>query len=252
MTSRVAFGKREVEISAIIYDKDGTLLDSFGTDVLPMIMRSELIAKKLGKGEDFATKLQRRLGYEPESKMIDDGSPALVGTHEETRIVFATLLHQEGYNFREMLELVEQIYVEVWNNTDWSKTITTVPGIREALEKQRKEGLKIAVATNDDTELARIQLEKAGLLDLADVVLGANAVGVPKPDPALLIETCKRLDVEPSDAVLVGDSVGDMISGRNAGLRLIVGVVEGSRTKREALSSEADVMIDSIRNIRIL
>jgi len=217
-----------------------------------MIMRSKLIAEKLTKGQDFAEKLQRRLGYDPELKTIDYTSPALVGTHNETRIIFATLLYQEGYNFREMLDLVDEVYVEVWKNTDWSKTITPVPRVREALEQQRRAGLKIAVATNDDTELAKIQLEKAGLLDVTDVILGANTVGAPKPDPALLIETCKLLNVQPSDAVIVGDSEGDMICGRNAHLKLVVGVVEGSNTTAEALMKIADVMIDSITSIRTI
>jgi len=252
MRTKVAFGQREVEISAIIYDKDGTLLDSFGTDVLPMIMRSELIADKLNKGEPYARKLQQRLGYDPKSKNIDYGSPALVGTHQETQIVFATLLYQDGYNFREMLDLVGQVYAEVWKNTDWSKTITTVSGVRQALESQRRGGVKIAVATNDDTELAKIQLQTAGLSDLVDVILGADTVGAAKPDPALLIETCKILGVNPADVALVGDSVGDMMAGRNARLRLLVGVVEGSRTNPELLSKEADIVIDSIRSIRII
>lgn len=249
---RVLFGDKEAEICLIIYDKDGTLLDFYGTDVLPMILRSELIAKKLDRGEDFAKKLQRRFGYEPESRNINHGSPALLGSHRETRIVFATMLYQEGYNFREMLDLVDRVYHEVWSKTDWSKTITVVHEVRAAIENQHRQGLRIAVATNDDTETAKTQLKKAGLLDLIDLVLGSDSVGVSKPDPSLLIEICRRLEVKPSDAVIVGDSIADMMCGRNAGLGLVVGVTEGSNTPKEALAQEANVILDSIRSIKIL
>jgi len=49
-------------------------------------------------------------------------------------------------------------------------------------------------------------------------VLGPEDVGVPKPDPAMLIEGCKRLGVPISEGLYVGDMIVDVQAAKAAGL----------------------------------
>lgn len=247
----VAFAGIELEIDLIIYDKDGTLFSLIGTDVHPMILRVKLAAKKLGRDNEFAKTLLRQLGYDPDLKHLNSDAP-LVATHPTTKLAFATLLYQEGYDFLTMLDLVDKVYEEVWGRIDWSQTLTVVNGVRDTLLHQKKQGLKIALATNDVTELSIRQLKQTGLLEFFDAVVGSDSVKAPKPDPSMIIEICKRLDVQPSKAVIVGDSTFDMVSGRNAGLKRVIGVVGEPKemsTPKETLMQQTDIVLDSLTSI---
>ncbi|WP_245977565.1 HAD family hydrolase [Halopiger aswanensis] len=63
----------------------------------------------------------------------------------------------------------------------------------------------------------RIALEKHGLADAVDVVVGRDTVATQKPDPAPLLEAVRELGVEPENAVFVGDSRRDELTAERAG-----------------------------------
>jgi len=50
--------------------------------------------------------------------------------------------------------------------------------------------------------------------------------------------------------VMVGDSVADMMTGRRAGVALTVGILEGGVTPREELEKVADLVVNSIRDLK--
>lgn len=74
------------------------------------------------------------------------------------------------------------------------------------LRELRRLGIASAVATNTQHLLAREILEVAGLLPLVDAVACADEAGAGKPDPAVVRLAAKRVGMDLSDAVFVGDS----------------------------------------------
>jgi phosphoglycolate phosphatase-like HAD superfamily hydrolase len=50
---------------------------------------------------------------------------------------------------------------------------------------------------------------------------------------------------------MVGDSVADMMTGRRAGVALAIGILEGGVTPREELEKVADIVVESIRDLKI-
>ena len=56
------------------------------------------------------------------------------------------------------------------------------------------------------------------MAELLPVVLGPEDVGVPKPDPAMLIEGCRRLNVPLSEGLYIGDMIVDVQAAKAAGL----------------------------------
>ena len=75
-----------------------------------------------------------------------------------------------------------------------------------------------AVATNSDARSAAVVLGAHGLDALFDTVVTVDLVSGPKPNPEMIHLTIERLGVPAGQVVFVGDSPGDMIAARAAGV----------------------------------
>jgi len=84
---------------------------------------------------------------------------------------------------------------------------------------------------------------------LFDTILCAGEVNPPKPHPETIFAICRQLGIDPKEAVMVGDSVADMMTGKRAGVALTVGILEGGVTPREELEKVADLVVNSIREL---
>lgn len=114
-------------------------------------------------------------------------------------------------------------------------------GARDLLAFLRARGIRTALVTNNSEENARYLVERFEL-DL-DVVLTRDS-GLWKPSGAPLKEALRQLEVAPSSALAVGDSLYDVLSAREAecrGLCLLF-------ADREELAREADLCFADIRS----
>jgi HAD superfamily hydrolase (TIGR01549 family) len=92
--------------------------------------------------------------------------------------------------------------------------------VREAVSRaDPKAARPIGIVTNGPTEVQRAKLELLGIERLVDFVLVSEEFGVAKPDPAIFREALRLAEVEPEEAIFVGDSVEfDMAGARSAGI----------------------------------
>ena len=91
-------------------------------------------------------------------------------------------------------------------------------GVGNAVEQLRDSGVRVGVVSNSDGSV-RGSLGTAGLLDLFEFVIDSHEVGVSKPNPKIFHTALDRMDLEPSKAWYVGDSVFHDVNGaRGAGL----------------------------------
>lgn len=119
----------------------------------------------------------------------------------------------------------------------------TVPydGIPQLLTALRKRGIQVAVLSNK-IDSASQQLIEYFFPGKTDVVFGEH-VGVPrKPDPTSCRMVMQQLGVQPEQVLYVGDSGTDMQTAKNAGL-YAVGVTWGFRSKEVLLEYGADVLV---------
>jgi phosphoglycolate phosphatase-like HAD superfamily hydrolase len=72
----------------------------------------------------------------------------------------------------------------------------------------------------------------------------------PKPHPETALSILRQLSIPPQEAIFIGDTVADMMTGKKAGLALTIGILEGGITPREELEKVADVVLDSIRELK--
>jgi len=89
--------------------------------------------------------------------------------------------------------------------------------VPQALQQLRGHGLKLACVTNKPKEFTTPLLAKMGLAPYFDAVVAGDEVAEKKPHPALLLEACRRLQLKPTEVMLIGDSVNDAQAARAAG-----------------------------------
>lgn len=110
------------------------------------------------------------------------------------------------------------------------------PGVADGLTALRTQGVALAVATSKHYASADALLRAAGLRDRFDVVVGADQVTRPKPDPEMGRLVARRLAIPPERAVMVGDTTHDLLMARAAGMRSVA-VTYGVHSVPELASS---------------
>ena len=92
------------------------------------------------------------------------------------------------------------------------------PGLVAALERLQGVGFKLAVCTNKMEGLAIPLLKKLGLDGYFAAITGGDTFAVRKPDGDHVLGTIARAGGDPERSVMIGDSINDILSARNAGV----------------------------------
>ncbi len=100
---------------------------------------------------------------------------------------------------------------------DGMRRLPPHPEVRQSLERLRGAGLRLATLTNSTAEVGEAQLGNAGLRDLFEQALSADAVRRLKPAPQPYRMAAERLGVEPGDVRLVAAHAWDVAGALRAG-----------------------------------
>ena len=123
----------------------------------------------------------------------------------------------------------------------YDDVLDTVTALRDA-------GYLIGVVTSKGEKLAARGLEHAGLAHLMDVVIGLESCTRHKPDPEPVRVALERLGVEPSHAMYIGDSPYDMLAGRAAGVTTVA-ALWGPFGREELAATEPDYWLERITEL---
>ena len=94
-----------------------------------------------------------------------------------------------------------------------------LPGAEELLHQLQQAGLRIGLLTNGAPDLQREKIEASGLGMFFDAAVVSGEIGKGKPDPEIFHHLLRLLDVEPCEALMVGNSLSrDIVGGKRAGL----------------------------------
>jgi phosphoglycolate phosphatase len=119
------------------------------------------------------------------------------------------------------------------------------PGVLEGLEAMSADGMALACVTNKPRRHAVPLLARTGLEQRFQVLVCGDDVKRLKPDPLPYLEACRRLSVQPVEAVVIGDSDNDVEAARAAGCRVIC-VPYGYREGRPVSSLQADALVPDL------
>lgn len=212
MAKRVGGRQPGVDIAGVLFDLDGTLVDSAVDlmDSLNELLRSEglcavqLVETKAMIGDGVLKLIERalaRVGGEPAR------APELLGKF------LAIYEPRATANTR--------VYPEVPETLGWLHG-----------------RLKIGLVTNKPTRAAHAILADLGLAPFFDVVIGGDTLACRKPRPEPLLAALDRLGVEAVRAVMVGDNHHDVEAARAAGARAIVVAYGYSHTSPDLLGAD--------------
>jgi phosphoglycolate phosphatase len=121
--------------------------------------------------------------------------------------------------------------------------------VPQALAQLRGRGLKVACVTNKPKEFTIPLLAKMDLARHFDAVVAGDEVAEKKPHPALLLEACRRVQLNPAEVMLVGDSVNDAQAARAAGCGCVLvetGYNEGEGVAGLAGSPGLDAIVATL------
>ena len=119
--------------------------------------------------------------------------------------------------FADRPDLIEPAYAFFADHYATQCAVNPVPypGVIEGLA-QLAQNYKLAVVTNKPIKYAQTMLDAMGLQ--FDAVLGADSVPNRKPAPDMLLKACELMDVDPLNAVMVGDSSNDSDAAQAIGM----------------------------------
>jgi phosphoglycolate phosphatase len=208
-------------IKLLIFDLDGTLVDS----------RLDLIHSVNAMLEHFH---RAELPGEVVAGYVGDGAPMLVrralGDPDDERFVQEALEYFLAYYRVHKLD-----HTHVYD------------GVKEALQVIRDspngQERRMAVLSNKPVNPSRAIVDALGLGEFFIRVYGGNSFHTKKPDPLGVLTLLQETGLVAEEAVMIGDSSIDVITGRNAGL-WTCGVSYGfaPRTMEDA---PPDVLVDS-------
>lgn len=201
-------------ILAVMFDHDGTLVDSLPT----VVSASNGVLRERG------------LAPAPWSQiiagMVHPTAPRLgLLAQEESRYIQERMAHRYSELAMENAVLA-----------------TLYPGIPELLEVLSHRNILMGVVSNSRGAFIRAILQRLGVAQHFATMVGEDDMPAPKPDPRGLLASLGA--IPPSRAVYVGDSSADLDTARRAGIRAI-GVTWGTHTRAELESLDFDALVDT-------
>jgi len=127
-------------------------------------------------------------------------------------------------------------------------TALVFPGVADGLAALRELGCTLAVATSKFYASADALLTAAGLRDQFALVVGADQVSRPKPDPETGLLILRSLGVPAERAVMVGDTTHDLLMAKAAGMRSVA-VTYGVHSLQELKTSDPTWIADTFDDV---
>jgi len=132
-----------------------------------------------------------------------------------------------------------------------SRRSSLYPGIREGLDRLNAQGYILGSVTNKAAQFTVPLLKDLGVYDDFAVVVAGDTLEKKKPDPAPLLYAAERMGVEPSDCLMVGDSISDVKAARAAGFQIVC-MPYGYNHGNDIREANPDAVIDSLAHLDTL
>lgn len=196
-------------VKAVIFDKDGTLLDFRSWDETT----GAVLAHLTNRDPARLSAMAEALGYDLAERRVLPGSMLIA---ESTGVIASAMAPfvdpAVEFSATSLDHLLQEQMVQ---------HLREMPGASEVLSTLTDQSILLGIATNDGESGAHTMIDAFGWHGVFDVVAGYDSGHGSKPDPAMVLGVCAGLGVQPADAVMVGDSAHDIDAGRAAGTRTI-------------------------------
>ncbi|MCT4620111.1 MAG: HAD family phosphatase [Marinisporobacter sp.] len=209
-------------IEAVIFDLDGTLVDS-------MWIWKQIDIDYLGKrGIELPQDLQ---------KIIEGMS------FTETAHYF-----KERFKLEDSIDEIKDEWMEMTRDY-YENKIPLKEGVYPFLMMLKNKGIKIGVGTSNAKELAEAVLRKNNIIDFFDTIRTSCEVEKGKPHPDIFLKVAEDLAVEPDKCLVFEDTYAGVLAGKRAGMKVFAVADETSYLYKEDISSLADQYLEGFEEI---
>ncbi|MDF1609459.1 HAD family hydrolase [Hoeflea sp. YIM 152468] len=225
------------EIKAILFDKDGTLVD-FDRTWAAINRKGALIAADGDAA--LADVLLLACGMDPVTgKTRADSMFAAANARE---IAAHMVAHGSPFETEELMRRLDQTFVE-GAESPWP-----ICDLKALMQTLADAGLSVGIASSDGEASILRTVEVLGLESHIGFIAGYDSGHGPKPEPGMLLAFAAHLGLKPSEVAMVGDNGHDMELARAAGAGAAIGVLSGTGT-RQTLAALSDLVIDSVADL---
>lgn len=231
-------------IEAVIFDKDGTLEDSQAFSLRLVLAR---IAEIEARIPNITSALLRTLGIK--NGALDAAGLMAVGSRQETELAAAACIATTGCSWYTAKQIANEAFEAASKLVVKDSTSAWLfPDCLPVLESMATSGLKLGILSADFTVEVKAFIDRCGLSEYIQLAMGVDGE-LNKPDPRLFIKACQALAVNPGNALMIGDSQGDIAMATAARAAGTIGINWRGDTSK---ITEADVTIYSLSEIQVL
>ena len=203
----------------VIYDLDGTLIDS---------------------ARDMCVAVSRVMADHALPPISDDDARLFMG--EGSKVTIKRAFAKNGITLDDAaLSAATRQFVDYYEEFPVRYTVA-FDGVAEVGARLDRLGLRQGVATNKFENPARMILRDLKLMPPIADVAGADTFTVRKPDPKHILMLIERMGRDPARAVMIGDSIHDVAAAHAGGLPAVL--VSWGYTARPASELGAEAVID--------
>ena len=210
-------------LTALIFDLDGTLIDS-----VPQVMWTI--------NQVFAEEGLELLDIDEVTAVVGGGVRAMFQK---------TLEHRRG-SANDYIDALIERYMAVYLKDPGAHTIV-YDGVHDVLQSLAQNEVKMGICTNKPSKTTRAVLRAVGLEKYFGAVVAADDVAYLKPDGRHIQATLSAVRCDKKRAVMIGDSETDVLAGRSAGLATVLVTYGYCHVPFTELG--ADVLIDTFNKL---
>ena len=234
---------KHFKAQAIIFDKDGTLIDfdaMWGGWVVYLAEQLRLVS-----GVDVCEALCEVMGYDQANKKVLAHGRMAASPMPQLYQLTIDVMQSQGLSASDSRQAVENGWC-IPDPVTLAKPFTDIRALFSALHKQN---IKIGIATSDDRAPTQAMIEAFDIEEFIATMVCADD-GIPaKPAPDMVTTICQRMNIGPAKVMVIGDTTSDLKMARAAGAGLVVGVLSGVSNVHD-LIQYADVIIDSVEDLQ--
>ena len=210
------------DIEAVIFDLDGTLIDSMW--VWEKIDEEYLDRFNKEKPDDLSVMIEGR-------------------SFRETAELF-----KSKFQLPRSIEEIE----EDWNNMAWDKyksEVTLKKGAMKLLQTLKEKKIKMGIATSNSRKLVELVTKANGISDFFDYVCTATEVQRGKPEPDIYLRVAKGLNKDPKKCLVFEDVINGIIAGKRANMKVCAVYDEATKDSTNQKIEVADYYVENFTDI---
>ena len=208
-------------IEAIIFDMDGTLVDT----------------------EPFNTEIERRQFRLNKIVISEENHQKYLGVASDA--MWKEIAEQHNLRIP-VEELIEQNHLESIRYFTEIEKIPVMPGLVDLLEKLQDKKYPMAVASSSTPEIIDLILDKTNLKNYFQVIVSAEQAGKSKPEPDVFLLAAQKLGIQPANCLVVEDSENGIKAALAAGMTCVAYQSPDTDPQKQ---KEADAVIQNFAQL---